>query len=227
MTDSGSRFTTAVRLAGGGHILVPSPAGTPGKLIIGFHLVVIDRPIRIRGYHFQGTNVGGTWRLWLVRSNLQSGLPYGPAIELSDTLGRVAGDTNTSRTRDKVGVTSIWGPTAASTTQYIDFVLPNVVEIIEPGVYWIGIARDSAVSFGEAYYGSWLAGYVRGLRDLMSTEVAISEGSISSFDPASLTTINLANPLRQQKFVFPDEDPDIVSICNIAVGLITERWFNG
>lgn len=226
MTGSGIRYSTAVHSPGGGTALVTGFSGSPGKLRIGFHLIVVDRPIRVRGYHFQGTNIAGSWRFWLNRANSQTGLPYGPAIELSDTFERIAGDTNSDRTRDKVGVTSIWGPTAASTTQYIDFVLPNVVEIIEPGVYWIGIARNSPVNVGEAYYGSWLAGYIRGLRDLKSTEV-INDTSIGSFDPASLTAINLANPLRQQKFVFPDEDPDSLDICNVAVGLITERWFNG
>jgi len=214
---------------GGGSASVSSLSGAgSSNLALGFHLVVIDQPLRIRGYHFQGKSISSAdWRLWLIRSHAQTCLPYGPAITNSDTFKRTAGDTNADRTRDKIGTPQVWGPTGTSTTRYVDFLLPNVVEIDRPGIYYIGAARSNVLTMGETYYGSWLAGYSRGVRDMMSTET-VANSSIGSFDPATLTDLNLANQLKDQKFKFPSEDPSgQVYICNIDFGLITERWFDG
>ena len=204
-----------------------SALGDSEDLAIGFHLIVVDQPLRIRGYHFQGRVVqSASWRFWLVRSHDKLGVPYGPAIEKSDTGERIAGNTNANDKRDKIGIPQIEGPSGVSTTRFVDFLLPNVVKIEKPGIYYVGSARHVELVTNEIYYGSWMASYSRGLRDMMSTE-SVSTGDIGTFDPASLTALDTGAPLDQQFFVFPSEDPTVTRICNIDVALITERWFNG
>lgn len=219
----------AVRLAGGGGTLEVTSFGELNQVNIGYHLIVIDRPTRFRGYHVNGKLISQrNWRFWLIRAHDQIGIPYGPAIKNTDTGARKFGDTVANNSRDKIGACPVWTPTVASTTQFVDIVLPNTVEIERPGLYWIGIAVDftAPMQVGEAYYGSWLAGYTRGLRDLMSTEF-VAPASIGSFDPANLTALDLDEPVKNQLFKIPAADPSTGAICNTDVGLLTERWFNG
>ncbi|HMS53981.1 MAG TPA: hypothetical protein PKA27_01150 [Fimbriimonadaceae bacterium] len=102
----------AVQLAGGGGTLEITSFGEVNQVNIGCHLIVIDRPIRFRGYHVNGKLISQRkWRFWLIRAHDQIGIPYGPAIKNTDTGARTFGDTVANNSRDKVGVCPVWTPT--------------------------------------------------------------------------------------------------------------------
>lgn len=119
----------------------------PTSLAIGFHLCLIPRPLRIAGYSFAGEGFQETnYRLWMHRANEQTGLPVGAAIAKSDTGVRLIGPgTSTATRRDSIRTPAIDDfASALVATRYVDLLLPNVVEILVPGVYWIGVNRQPA-----------------------------------------------------------------------------------
>lgn len=75
------------------------------------------------------------------RANEQTGLPVGAAIAKSDTGVRLIGPgTSTATRRDSIRTPAIDDfASALVATRYVDLLLPNVVEILVPSVYWIGV----------------------------------------------------------------------------------------
>lgn len=119
------------------------------SVAIGFHLIVVTRPLRISGYQFRGQNISASdWRLWINRSHEMTGLPYGPAIEFSDTSRHVNSATATlSEINPACPLIEAVG-SVPSDIETVTLVLPNVLFIDTPGVYWIGIAHDNSTKTG-------------------------------------------------------------------------------
>lgn len=123
-------------------VTVLADVSGPTSLAIGFHLCVVTRPLRIAGYSFAGEAFQETnYRLWMHRANEQTGLPVGAAIAKSDTGVRLIGPgTSTATRRDSIRTPAIDDfASALVATRYVDLLLPNVVEILVPSVYWIGV----------------------------------------------------------------------------------------
>lgn len=204
-----------------------------GEVNVGFHLCVVRHPIRVVGYHLAGFNIpfsetGGEppppvsdfskWRFAILRGHARLGVPTGAMLPNSDSGVRVAYDVG-SNERDAIRVL----PLGANTVEYWSVMLANPVIIESPGLYWIGVARMFEEESGEQYYGSFIPAYLRGLRDLLSNQ---SVATLETVDFAALVTINPSNDLSDQKFSVPAAEPEEVSICNIDIGLITQRWTN-
>ncbi|HMS55473.1 MAG TPA: hypothetical protein PKA27_08740 [Fimbriimonadaceae bacterium] len=193
-------------------------------VIVGFHLLVVTRKLRVSGYQFCGKNCTGDWRLALLKANEFTGLPYGPALKGSDTTRTINPGTSTNTRRDTALLPIVDGATGPTTFETVTFVLPNVVEIVMPGLYYVMIATDSSNAGGSIqYYGSYLDGYARGLRDIMSRFVTYD---VSLIDPAVITEYSPATEDPNDLFYYTDIQ-GTMRICNIDVGLLTEEWFDG
>lgn len=206
-------------------VLVDTLGGTGEStdLAIGFHLIWIPRPTRIVGYGIYGLALTGeSYRIWIVRSHRLTLLPYGPAIENSDTLKRIFDDT-TPKIRDGIMVPA---PAGGALTRFVHLQLPNPVDILVPGLYYIGIARTKTLGTGEKLFGSYHPGYLRGMRDLMST-LTVASSTLNTFDPATLATLDLDVTIANQDFEFPSSDYTVARLCNTDVRLLAVRFRNG
>ncbi|HMS55588.1 MAG TPA: hypothetical protein PKA27_09335 [Fimbriimonadaceae bacterium] len=191
---------------------------------IGFHMLVVTRKLRVAGYQFCGKNLQGDWRLALIKANEFTGLPYGPALKGSDTTRTINPGTSTNTRRDTALLPIVNGYGAPTTIETVSFVLPNVVEIMTPGIYYVMIASDTSNSGGSIeYYGSYHDGYARGLRDILSKFGALE---VSEIDPAAITEYSPSMEDPNDFFYYPTQ-PGTMRICNIDVGLLTEEWFDG
>ncbi|HMS56581.1 MAG TPA: hypothetical protein PKA27_14400 [Fimbriimonadaceae bacterium] len=199
-------------------------AGGGGDIAIGFHLIVVERPLRVVGYRINGFNISPTaWRFWIHCSHRQCGLPYREAMDNSDTFDRNLVAPSGTKNRDTIMQAEI-GPTPTDNLMFVDILLPNPVTIAKAGIYWVGMARDRTLESGETYLGSVIRPYSRGLRDLCSTE---SVAGVGDFSPGSLAEFDVDAPLDEQNFEFPGSEWTDLSLCNVDVGLLTTRWWNG
>ncbi len=197
--------------------------GDSTDLAIGFHLTWIPRPIRLVGYCIYGLALTSeSYRIWMVRSHRLTLLPYGPAIENSDTLRRIFDDV-TPKTRDAIMAPAVDG---GALTRFVHLQLPNPVDILTPGLYYVGIARTKSMGTGEKLFGSYHPGYLRGIRDMMS-KVTVAATAINTFDPADLAELHLDDPIVDQDFEFPSSDYTVARLCNADVRLLTVRFRNG
>ena len=204
---------------------------TEDDYLVGYHLCVVKHPIRVIGYQIAGqvitvstsggdppppVNNNSKWRFGMLRGHARLGVPTGSLLRNSDTGARIvyaAGEDF----REAVRVM----PIVMNAVEYVCFMLKNPVLIEEPGLYWICIARRDQLDLDEKYYGSYVPAYLRGMRDLITNQ---NVSNLESLDFAALVTIETEKPLNEQKFLVPDEFPTTLSICNIDVGLITQRW---
>lgn len=191
---------------------------------IGFHMLVVTRKLRVSGYQFCGKQMQVDWRLALIKANEFTGLPYGPALKGSDTIRTINPGTTTNERRDTALLPIVNGYGGPTTVETVSFVLPNVVEIITPGIYYVLIACDTSNTGGSIqYYGSYHDGYARGLRDIMS-KIGVLE--VSEIDPASITEYSPATEDPNDLFYYTTAQ-GTMRICNIDVGLLTEEWVDG
>lgn len=198
------------------------------NLAVGFHLIWVSHPLRVRGYHIQGTQFSGKFRIWLFPAHTQTGLPIHPELPYSDTGAVDVDSTNPNLARNTVMTPEVYSTSAqnvVSNVRFADFVLANPVFVNKPGLYWICIVK-SVPTIADSLYGSYLPGHSRGLRDMLSKYWPGGTVNIGTMDIAPYLNYNPSALAKDQQFYFPDPDPSVVAICNVDVALICERWVN-
>ncbi len=190
--------------------------------ISGCHLMVVDRPLFVTGYHFAGRNIPSSRsvRLWTYRSSDKTLLPYGPAISGSDTFQRTINPGATADRRDtaRPPVLRYSGAGGAADERFVDIQLPNGFLISVPGIYYAAIMMETFAE-NEEYFGSYIRGYSRGVRDCLGMiEGAIDDETL----PAVMATLVLEEPLHNQNWAFPTTSLETVRLCNIDIAFITE-----
>lgn len=210
------------RPVGSTEVMVTTNVTSGDYANLGCHLMVVDRKIFVSGYHFAGRNIPSNKpiRLWTYRVNEKTLLPYGPAIERSDTFLRTINSASSSQSRDvaRPPVLRYLGASTDAAERYVDIQLPEGFFILIPGMYYIAVLMDTFHT-NEEYFGSWIQGYSRGTRDCIFEEAVDFEDPAA---PAYCGTLDLAEPLYNHKWFFPPTSISNASLCNINFAFITE-----
>lgn len=211
--------------------MVTSLGGGGGSTVLGWRLIVVPHKMRVRGYQILAEvwdTADKDWRLFIQHADDLTGCPWGARIKNSDTGVRVvSASTSTTlhiRDRPQSPLIRVQGTSNLPDLKYLNLVLPNVVDL-EPGLYWIGIARVASLGGTPSFYGDYFPGNHRGLRDMMyGSSLSTALGSL---DPAALVALDSTKRLYEQVFRVPGSTPSTVALCNISVALLADKVFNG
>lgn len=137
-----------------------------------FHLMPIEFPIRVTGFTLGGATgctSGTLMRLYVQASDPANNyMPYGTPLIDTGAAGFTVGDAQL---------------TAAVITngdKYKEVTLSNAVDIILPGIYWVGVFVQSPAA-GGTWRGTTTRSHIRGLRDLKYTGATAPNGKFATF----------------------------------------------
>lgn len=137
-----------------------------------YHLFPIEYPIRVTGFSLAastGATSGTLMRLWVQAADPSNNyLPYGTPLIDTGAAGFTVGDAQFSTT----GLTNA--------DKYREVTLSSTVDIIQPGVYWVGVLAQSPAS-GGTFRGTTTRGHLRGLRDLTYTAATPTNANFATF----------------------------------------------